>query len=277
MKHEIDLSKYNLYTDLTIDKIENNNTNIKLNTCKYKGIKITNVYIDDISSKLINKDIGNYTTIEFKDITDSTNRNNISKVLCKELDKYVNINSNDLVLVIGLGNIESTPDSLGPKVIDNIVVTNHIYELGLLDNKYTRVCTLTPGVYAKNGIETSIIIESIVDSIKPNLVIIIDSLASSSLNRLNKTIQITDTTISPGSGIGNNRKSINKYSLNTKVVSIGVPTVVSANTLVLELTNCKKVKENNLVVTPTEIDFLIECLSKVISNSINKCLKNKFE
>lgn len=274
MKHEIDLSKYNLYTDLTIERIENNNTNIKLNTSKYKDISVTNVYIDNISSKLINKDIGNYTTIEFNDITDSINQKNIEKVLIKELNNYINVNDNDLVLIIGLGNDDSTPDSLGPKVIDDIVVTNHIYELGLLDTNYTRVSTLKPGVYAKNGIETSIIIESVVNSIKPNLVIIIDSLASSSLNRLNKTIQITDTTIKPGSGIGNNRKHINKNSLNTKVVSIGVPTVVSANALVMELTKCKKIKENNLVVTPTEIDFLIECLSKVIGKSINKCLKN---
>ena len=277
MKHEVDLSKYDIYTDLTLERIENNNTNIKLNTSKYRGIKITNIYIDKISSKLIDMNIGNYTTIEFKDVTDNSNMKNISKVLCKELDKYIKLNRNDLVLIVGLGNRDSTPDSLGPKVIDNIVVTNHIYELGLLDNKYTRVCTLKPGVYAKNGIETSVIIESVVKSIKPNLVIFIDSLASSSLDRLNKTIQITDTSIKPGSGIGNNRGILNKEKLGVDIVAIGVPTVVSANTLVLELTKCKKVKENNLVVTPTEIDFLIDCITKVISNSINKSLTNKFE
>ena len=275
MKHEIDLSKYNLYTDLTLERIENNNANIELNISKKNGIKITKIYVDDICSKIINKSIGNYTTIEFKDITDNNNQKNVTNVLYKELCNYININNNDLILVIGLGNIDSTPDSLGTKVADNILVTNHIYELGLLDSKYSRVCSIKPSVYAKTGIETSTIIKSIVNSIKPNIVILIDSLASSSLDRLNKTIEITDTGISPGSGIGNNRGVINKDKLGVDVIAIGVPTVVSANTLVLELTKCKKVKENDLVVTPTEIDFLIECLSKVISNSINKCLEKK--
>jgi len=275
MKHEIDLSKYNLYTDLTLERIENNNTNISLNISKKKGIKVTKIYVDEKDSKIINKSVGNYTTIEFKDITDSNNKENISKVLCKELNEYIDLSNNDLVLIIGLGNIDSTPDSLGPKVVDNILITNHIYELGLLDDKYNRVCAIKPSVYAKTGIETSTIIKSIVKSIKPNLIILIDSLASSSLNRLNKTIEITDTGISPGSGIGNNRGLINKESLGVDIIAIGVPTVVSANTLVYELTNSKKVKDNDLVVTPTEIDFLIECLSKVISNSINKCLEKK--
>ena len=270
MMHDIDLSKYNLYTELTLDKIEDNKDKIyNITTIKKNNIKVTKVSIDKYASKIINKDIGDYITIEFNDATDISNRDNITKVLVKELYSIINIKKDDLILIVGLGNIDSTPDSLGPKVIDNIVVTNHIYELGLLDKKYKRVCAIKPGVYAKTGIETITIIKSIVKSIKPNLVIFIDSLASTSLSRLNKTIEINNTGISPGSGIGNNRGILNKKILNTDVIAIGVPTVVSANTIVSELTNNCKIKENNLVVTPTEIDYLIECLCKIISTSIN--------
>ena len=270
MKHEIDLSRYNLYTDLTIDKIENNDNKFNMTSYKKNNIKVSKVFIDNNASKIIKKDVGEYITIEFDDVTDITNRNNITKILSKELSNIMKINKNDLILVVGLGNIESTPDSLGPKVVDNIVITNHIYELGLLNKVYKRVCAIKPGVYAKTGIETSTIIKSIVKSIKPNLVIIIDSLASTSLNRLNKTIEINNTGISPGSGIGNNRGVLNKKSLKTNVVALGVPTVVSATTIVNELTNSNiSIKKNNLVVTPTEIDYLIECLYKIISNSLN--------
>lgn len=281
MKHEIDLSKYNFNTDLAYESIKHN----KLNNVKQKeriigNIKVIDVDIDKENSKLLNKKIGKYTTLFFDDVTDNTNRLELISVLTRYLKKYVKANKDDLILVVGLGNIESTPDSLGPKVIDNITITNHIYELGMLDKKYKRVCSICPGVYAKTGIETSKIIESVVNKIKPSIVIVIDSLASGSIDRLNKTIQITNTGINPGSGIGNKRKEISYDTLHVPVVAIGVPTVVSVNNIVYDVLNNIDYKYNNkkldsilnnydLVVTPTEIDYIIECLSVVISKSMN--------
>ena len=281
MKHEIDLSKYNFNTDLAYESIKHN----KLNNVKQKeriigNIKVIDVDIDKENSKILNKKIGKYTTLFFDDVTDNTNRLELISVLTRYLKKYVKANKDDLILVVGLGNIESTPDSLGPKVIDNITITNHIYELGMLDKKYKRVCSICPGVYAKTGIETSKIIESVVNKIKPSIVIVIDSLASGSIDRLNKTIQITNTGINPGSGIGNKRKEISYDTLHVPVVAIGVPTVVSVNNIVYDVLNNIDYKYNNkkldsilnnydLVVTPTEIDYIIECLSVVISKSMN--------
>ena len=281
MKHEINLSNYNFNTDLAYESIKHN----KLNNVKQKeriigNIKVIDVDIDKENSKLLNKKIGKYTTLFFDDVTDNTNRLELISVLTRYLKKYVKANKDDLILVVGLGNIESTPDSLGPKVIDNITITNHIYELGMLDKKYKRVCSICPGVYAKTGIETSKIIESVVNKIKPSIVIVIDSLASGSIDRLNKTIQITNTGINPGSGIGNKRKEISYDTLHVPVVAIGVPTVVSVNNIVYDVLNNIDYKYNNkkldsilnnydLVVTPTEIDYIIECLSVVISKSMN--------
>lgn len=281
MKHEINLSKYNYNTDLAYESIKYNKiNNINQKEITIGNIKVIDVNVDDNSSKLINKKKGRYTTICFDDVTDTNNKNNLIKVLTKYLKKYIKASNKDLILVVGLGNIDSTPDSLGPKVVDNITITNHIYELGLLDKKYKRVCSIIPGVYAKTGIETSSIIESIVNKIKPSIVVIIDSLASASIDRLNKTIQITDTGINPGSGIGNKRKEISIDTLHIPVIAIGVPTVVSIDNIVYDILNnfdgkysSKKIDNilNNydLVVTPVEIDFIIDCLSIVISKSIN--------
>ena len=281
MKHEIDLSKYNFNTDLALESIKYNNIKkIKQKETNIDDIKVIEVELDKQNSKIINKKEGKYITIQFDDVTDSSNRDSLIKVLNKELKKFIKLKHDDLLLVVGLGNIDSTPDSLGPKVVSNITITNHIYELGMLDKKYKRVCSICPGVYAKTGIETSTIIESIVKKINPNLVLVIDSLASGSLDRLNKTIQITDTGINPGSGIGNKRKEISINTLHIPVVAIGVPTVVSMSNIVYEVLNDidskyddKKLDNllNNfdLVVTPTEIDYIIECLSIVISKSLN--------
>jgi len=276
MKHEVDLSLDTLYTDLALESMKQKNIKSDSKITKRNGIVITNIKVDKSISKIINKKEGMYTTIEFKDITDSVNKENVIEVLTNELKKYVKLNKDDLVLVVGLGNSESTPDSLGSKCIDNIVVTNHIYELNMLDSSYHRVCILKPSVYGKTGIETSLIIDSISKSIKPKLIIVIDSLCSLSIDRLNTTIQITDTGICPGSGIGNKRKMISYNTTGIPVIAIGVPTVVSLYNILSEITNDKKVltkKEYNLVVTPTEIDYIIDCLSYVISTSINNVLR----
>lgn len=231
MKHEIDLSKYQIRTDLAIELIDQKT----FKTEEKDGIKITSIYIDEEKSEIINKKKGNYITIEFNDVTDHDNKEKVKQVFIEELKKLLkktNIKKEDTCLVVGLGNIESTPDSLGPKTIDNLIITNHLYNINELDKNFRRVSSLTPGVMAKTGIETSDIIKSVVDKIKIDFVIAIDALSSSSIERVNKTIQITDTGIHPGSGIGNSRKEISKEILNIPTIAIGVPTTVDAVTIV---------------------------------------------
>lgn len=239
MKHTIDLQKYNLRTDLTIEKIKQSDyKNPKIDISKYKDIVIEKIKLSLEDSKIIEKKPGMYTTITFNDTTDHDNQSNLKKVLKDELSQYLKgISKNDLILIVGLGNILSTADSLGPKVIDNIVVTNHLYELGICDLKYQKVSAIAPSVTGKTGIETFDQIKSIVDTIKPKLVIAIDSLAASSVNRVNKTVQITNTGINPGSGIGNFRKEISMDTIDVPVIAIGIPTVVDASSIVFDTLN----------------------------------------
>lgn len=337
MKHEIDLKKYQIRTDLTIDELENNDNLIGIKQESYTkdDIKITKVILDNNNS--LNRKKGNYITIEFKDITDSENRKSVENILTSEIKnilKKMNIKDNYFCLIIGLGNDKSTPDSLGPLTINNILVTNHLYLLNCLDNKFRRVSAMNPGVTGQTGIETSDIILSIVNKIKPDFLITIDALASQSIDRVNQTIQMTDTGIHPGSGIGNKRKEISIDTIGIPVLSIGVPTVVDASVIVsdtinymykhyvfnkeflkkpkskLTLNNINYLKENikinkedktnllgligllndeeikeliyevltpigyNLMVTPKEVDFIIDKLSLLISNSINNALHN---
>lgn len=237
MDKERDLSKYQIRTDLAIDEIEEES---KLKGVKYKtdiinGIKVTNVELD--SENDLNKKKGKYITLEFDDITDSKNFLNVTNTLTLVLKKILKFKKDSYGLIVGLGNDKSTPDSLGPLVINDIIVTNHMYILNEMSTNYKRVSAINPGVMGETGIETSDIIESVVKKIKPTYLIVIDSLASKSIERLNKTIQITDTGIHPGSGIGNKRKEISYETLKIPVIAIGVPTVVDATIIVSDTIN----------------------------------------
>ena len=154
------------------------------------------LYIDSDKKNLINKNdyvligSGNYITIEFNDVTDKDNKEKVKQVFIKEIKKLLSkmkIKKKDSCLIIGLGNRMSTPDSLGPKTIDNLIITNHLYDLGILGQEYRRTSAIIPGVMGETGIETSDIIKSISDKLKPDFVIVIDALASSSIERVNKT------------------------------------------------------------------------------------------
>lgn len=308
-----DLSKFSIRSDIALDLIDTNNSNIIKE--KHDDILVTTINVDDDIKREINKEKGIYITIEFNDVTDYTNREKVGKILEKEIKKVLKlkkIKDDDSVLVIGLGNINSTPDALGPKTIDNLVITRHLHLLNMLDDGFRIVSSITPGVMANTGMETSEVISEIIKLIKPNFVIVIDSLASSSINRLNKTIQITDTGIHPGSGIGNNRKELSEKLFNIPIIAIGIPTVVDSSVLVndtinyfydyIEKINNKKLedndkenllgiigtlkeedkisfikevlnnKDNNLIVTPKEIDFLIDLFSDILSSSLNNSL-----
>ena len=335
MKHEINLSNIDIHTDLAIDVIDKISSldGVKQVIRNVDGVSITDVKLEKKNS--LNKKEGNYITIEFDDVTDSTNYNKIKEVVKLELNSLMckmNIKDSDTCLFIGLGNAKSTPDSLGPKVSKDIIVTKHIYDLGQLDSKYRVVSVISPGVSANTGIETSDIVESIVKKIRPNFIIAVDALASGSIDRVNKTIQMTDTGIHPGSGIGNARKEISKSTIGIPVIAIGVPTVVDASVIVADTINYMykhyafnkeysknpkskltfnnvnylnknivintKDKEDlfgligklnsdevkilinevlnpigyNLMVTPKEIDFVIDRLAILISSSVNEIL-----
>lgn len=340
MGHNINLSKYKVRTDLAIELIKDNVDGITTNIYKEDDIKITEVFLNKSAAKMIGKKEGNYITIEFDDITDYENQKKLEKVFSKTLNKLLNkikISDKASCLVVGLGNSKSTPDALGPLAINNILVTNHLFELGEVEKGFRRVAISKPGVKGQTGLETSEVISSLVNKFNPDFVIIIDALASQSIERVNKTIQMTDTGIHPGSGVGNSRKEISKDTLYVPCIAIGVPTVVDAITIVSDTINYmykhysyskanknnpinkllvsspnylkkkitidKKDKETllgivgtlnnneikqllyevltpigyNLMVTVKEVDFIMEKLSLVIGNGINKALHQKVD
>lgn len=184
-----------------------------------------------------------------------------------------------LVFVAGLGNREITPDALGPRVSARVLATRHIEQnvaaaAGLSGLK--PVASLSPGVLGQTGVETGEIIASVVKEIKPDAVIVVDALASKSLERLGCTIQISDTGITPGSGVQNSRKELSKKTLGVPVIAIGVPTVVDAATLAEELTGGRQEVSPNgviMMVTPREIDVIIERAANVVSLAVNKALQ----
>ena len=340
--HTIDLKNMALRTDLVMDEIDRNKKEeIKPQVVvDEKNVRLEEIKIDDALEELVHKKKGIYKTLTFTDVTDKNNFKAVEKVLIDALKKtYIDIDIKEdaKVLVIGLGNIESTPDALGPKSINHILVTRHLFMLGEVEEGYRNVASFKPSVTGVTGIETKDLIEGIISKTSPDLLIVIDALASSSLERLNKTIQITTAGISPGSGIGNNRIEISKDTLNIPVIAIGIPTVVDGATIVqntlelllkkisYQLTNqnnykTKLVSSNNqdykdqeniltidqkedllgmvgllteeelkqlllevllpvnynMMVTPKEIDFLIEKLSLLLANTINKSLHKNF-
>lgn len=227
--HEIDLSKYNIRSDLII---ENNFKKYLQDSYIENNIHVDYIKLD--KNNILKKMAGDYITISFEDITDKTNFSNVLTILIKELKRIfqlTNIKPDDKVLIIGLGNNKSTPDSLGYEVLKNITVTRHLF---ILDNVkgYRNISILEPNVFGNTGIESKDIILGVVKEIKPNFIIAIDSLSAFSIDRMQKTIQITNTGISPGSGIGNNRGEISQKNLKIPVIAIGVPTVVSSIVIV---------------------------------------------
>ena len=274
--HTIDLSSKNIRFDLVNDSIFNMKCNINKEEEDKNGIRIERITLDKKNAKILNKSVGKYISIRFDDVTDYDNREKLINILAIEIKNILlekNILGKDS-LVVGLGNISSTPDSIGPLTIDKVITTRYLFEIGDVDSNYSCVSKIAPGVFATSGIESFDIIRGIVKQIKPSFVIVIDALSSSSLNNLCKVIQITDSGIDPGSGVSNNRKNISYKSLSVPTIAIGVPTVLSINTLINEITNKKKLnkKINDMMITPKEIDFVIEKLSIVLSKAINTSL-----
>ncbi len=211
---------------------------VQLKDREEDGIKISYVEIDQEGAELLGKKPGSYVTIYADGVKkqDTKRQENAAKILAREIENLLeknNIKKDATGLVVGLGNWNVTPDALGPMTVEKVLVTSHLFKLEhqSVSEGYRPVGAVTPGVMGVTGIETSNIIFGIVEKFKPDFVIAIDALASRSIERVNETIQLSDSGIHPGSGVGNKRKELSKESLGVPVLAIGVPTVVDAVTI----------------------------------------------
>lgn len=259
MENNINLKPFNVRTDLVVESIDASHKPIKTQEKTNKNIKISTTDITKEEGKVIEKKEGRYVTITFKDITNYEDREEIGKALEKEIKsllKYKNIKDDDEGLILGLGNSKSTPDALGPKVVSRLVITRHLFKLNALPKEGIRsISAISPGVMGETGIETADYIEALTNLINPQFIIVIDALAASSLERVNHTIQLTDTGIRPGSGVYNNRKEISTDTLKIPVIAIGVPTVVESSVIVNESINYL-LKHISYIKNNTEINKL---------------------
>ena len=307
---------YNFRTDLALERrdLYNKANNIEKDI---DGIEAEDEKVDDnitISrvkvtnekgEEAIGKKQGNYITIDVKNlkIANEEEIQKTSEIVTNELRKLINehVQENGSVLIVGLGNIYVTPDSLGPKVINEIDITRHLLEYmpEVLDKNTREVSAISPGVLGTTGIETMEILKGIIDNTKPQLVIIIDALASRNIERISSSVQIADTGIVPGAGVENARKELTENTLGVPVIAMGIPTVVEAATIAADSLTLfiNKAQENgesndflnklqeedkykiikeilapeeyNFIVTPKEIDSLIEKMKDIVARGIN--------
>ncbi len=251
-------------------------------------IKITRIEIlDEQGEKIFAKKRGNYITLEIDGIIDGKEgiKDRAAKALAFELKKLIPFHYNLKVLAIGLGNDKVTPDALGPYAVSKMKITRHLFLLYDCDgdSEMANVSGLIPGVMGSTGIETADLIKRTAELVEPEVLLIIDSLAARDIKRVNTTIQINDTGINPGSGMGNVRREISEETIGKRVVAIGVPTVIDAETLVIDaLSGFQEAEEEieeylrqnpqELVVTSTDIDLVIQDFSDIISNGVNIAL-----
>lgn len=258
-----------------------------------KDIRTTTVKIEtENGAKAMGRPQGTYITLEAPNLSvpDEAYHREISAELAKHIRKLVAFKEDMSVLIVGLGNRDITPDALGPDVISNLRITRHVIREygveGMGEEQAYSISGLVPGVMAQTGMETLEIIQGVVEETKPDLIIAIDALAARSTKRLNRTIQITDTGINPGSGVGNHRSGLTEKTLGVKVIGIGVPTVVDAATIVhdamahlldtLEEAEKKEFLDEmitphlySMFVTPKDVDETVKRLSYTISEGLN--------
>lgn len=311
----------NFRTDMADERVD---TYKKVNNLsQIEGIKVTQQshneftttvvdVINEKGSSAVKKDIGRYITLEIENVEymEEKNKERIIQNLSEQIQSLIDFKFSS-VMVVGLGNSEITPDALGPKVVSYVDVTRHLvrYAKELLTEPVNEISAISPGVLGTTGIETEEIVYSIAKKVNPDLIIAIDSLASMSVSRVGKTIQLSNTGITPGKGIGNARVGLNKKTLNIPVIAIGVPTVVDMATITNEAidkvinaaefevnnyTNDVSTKDlkilepfesenrynkianildtENYIVTPKEIDAIIQRISEIIASGINQAV-----
>ncbi|OKP78433.1 GPR endopeptidase [Paenibacillus helianthi] len=321
---ELDLQLYSVRTDLALEAKEMAQgpqktpiPGVNEEVEEADGIKVTRLAVaNNAGSQAIGRAIGNYVTLEVPALRggDTGLSQKVSVVFAREFEQFmdrIGIDRDSSVLIVGLGNWNVTPDSLGPLVVENSLVTRQFYELvpDQVSPGYRKVSAIAPGVLGLTGIESSEVVQGIVDRTKPDVIIAIDALASRSLERINTTIQIADIGIHPGSGIGNKRRGLTKEILGIPCIAIGVPTVCYASTIVnnvLEMMSrhfgqvgagaahtkeimgmlddiseqerlslVKEVLEplgHDLIVTPKEIDEFIEEIANIVASGLNAAL-----
>ncbi|MBO5733421.1 MAG: GPR endopeptidase, partial [Clostridia bacterium] len=289
-------------TDLALETHESFTENaeqlqgVKVVDKSTKDAKITHVIIEtDDAAQKMGKPVGNYITLQLPDLRyiDKKLYAKICKQVSDEIKVLIEDDVEKPILVVGLGNRAITSDSLGPEVVDRLIITRHLFSHApeMLSANYASVCAIAPGVLGITGIETEEIVSAVCEKVKPCAVIVVDALAARSIDRITNTIQICDTGICPGAGVGNNRREISEKTLGVPVIAIGVPTVVDAATIAEdtlslafsdlaeklpfdEILHSGKISKEilNFTTTPKEIDILIKKASEVVANGINFAL-----
>ena len=283
-------------TDLAMESAGDTNSlpGVSVSHWENSGISVTEVKVSDQKSAIqLGKPIGNYITLESECVKsrDVDSRLAMSIMIGEEIARMTDLSRGD-ALVVGLGNRMVTPDSLGPLTVDRILVTRHIFTQlpKYADERLRSVCAIAPGVLGVTGIETAEMLESIVDKVKPGCVICVDALSARASSRIGAAVQITDTGIQPGSGVGNRRRAINKDKLGVDVIAVGMPTVIYAATLARDAIsdiNADASEEalyaieqqlmggpgGDMIVTPREIDGLIKDSAGMIASGINRALQ----
>lgn len=294
------MSNCQVRTDLALEARESvENTGVRMSGIRVEeydiedqDIHVTKVYVDTKNAAgRLGKPMGTYITIEADAMVepDEGYHREISVCLADELNRLLpGEGEEQAVLVVGLGNREVTADALGPQVLDNLFITRHMVRIygkaAVGEGNVNLISCIEPGVMARTGMETLEIVSGVIEETSPNVVLVVDALAARSTRRLNRTIQITNTGIQPGSGVGNHRSALTQESLGTPVIAVGVPTVVDAATIVEDaldkLMGPEKVFErgalpdlNNMYMTGKDVDEVIKRVSYTISEGINIALK----
>ena len=288
------MDKFQVRTDLALearesfeeDDVEIRGVSIEENYDEDRDIRVTRVRIEtENGAKAMGKPVGEYLTLEAPGLSeeDEDYHREVSEELAKYIQELIG-ESEQSILVVGLGNRDVTPDALGPQVVNNLMITRHIIkEYGVRAfgrERMNRVSAIVPGVMAQTGMETSEIVKGIVEETRPDWVIAIDALAARSSKRLNRTIQLCDAGINPGSGVGNHRNGLTKENLGVPILAIGVPTVVDAATIIYDATGDRSriaPNLNGMFVTPKNVDEMIKRLSFTISEAINIALDAGWE
>ena len=264
---------------------------VKVAVWEESGIQITEVVIDEeAGSRMMGKPLGRYITLECGEVRTGNpeTRRAVSSLLAEELTRMLP-SGDQPVMVVGLGNRQVTPDALGPMTIDRTLVTRHIFQElpDSVDDRMQPVCAIAPGVLGVTGIETLEMVSALAERVKPRAIIAIDSLAAREVARVGTAIQLTDTGIQPGSGVGNHRRALNRDAVGVPVIALGVPTVIYASTIVRdalgklggEQDDLDKLTEDmlrnatgDMIVTPREVDDLVEDVAGMVALGINQAL-----
>ena len=278
-------------TDLASEDVEKEEKK-EIEQYNVGNVNVEKIILDEGNARKYGKKEGVYYTLTTDAIIELEHdmATEVSIVLSKILEdiyEEYNLTQDSYILILGLGNDEITPDSLGPKAVKNIFVTKHLADLGQLDDGLGIIGAIAPGVMGQTGIETSDIIKAIVKKTKPELVLVIDALASRSLHRVNRTVQISTAGINPGSGVGNKRKEISYKTLGVPVVAIGVPTVVDIASIFYDIKDFfneagDKVdirsslieSDLNFMVTNKDIDEMMNMMADIISKAVNISIHN---